>query len=56
MTCTHQTHAAGQRGGSGGRSQASGQTDRPASKPNVIVILFDDLGMHDLGYLGAPPT
>jgi len=28
---------------------------RPAdpSKPNVIVILFDDLGVHDLGYLGA---
>jgi len=22
-------------------------------KPNVIVILFDDLGVHDLGYLGA---
>ncbi|HEY3935918.1 MAG TPA: sulfatase-like hydrolase/transferase [Bryobacteraceae bacterium] len=22
-------------------------------KPNVIVILFDDLGLHDLGYLGA---
>ncbi len=21
--------------------------------PNVIVILFDDLGVHDLGYLGA---
>ena len=24
-----------------------------AQKPNVIVILFDDLGVHDLGYLGA---
>ena len=24
-----------------------------AAKPNVIVILFDDLGLHDLGYLGA---
>ncbi len=24
-----------------------------AQKPNVIVILFDDLGEHDLGYLGA---
>src|SRR4051795_2336983 len=23
------------------------------SKPNVIVILFDDLGVRDLGYLGA---
>jgi len=23
------------------------------AKPNVIVILFDDLGLHDLGYLGA---
>ncbi len=28
---------------------------RPADspEPNVIVILFDDLGVHDLGYLGA---
>jgi arylsulfatase A-like enzyme len=24
-----------------------------APKPNVIVILFDDLGVHDLGFLGA---
>jgi arylsulfatase A-like enzyme len=24
-----------------------------AQKPNVIVILFDDLGLHDLGFLGA---
>jgi arylsulfatase A-like enzyme len=24
-----------------------------ASKPNVLVILFDDLGVQDLGYLGA---
>src|SRR6478672_11444635 len=22
-------------------------------KPNIIVILFDDLGVHDQGYLGA---
>jgi arylsulfatase A-like enzyme len=28
---------------------ARGQT----GKPNFIVILFDDLGVHDLGYLGA---
>src|SRR5947199_3098615 len=25
----------------------------PNEKPNVIVILFDDLGVHDQGYLGA---
>jgi arylsulfatase A-like enzyme len=25
----------------------------PTQQPNVIVILFDDLGEHDLGYLGA---
>ena len=30
------------------RAQNSG-----AQKPNVVVILFDDLGEHDLGYLGA---
>lgn len=27
--------------------------DQPLAKPNVLVILFDDLGVHDLGYLGA---
>lgn len=25
----------------------------PTQKPNVVVILFDDLGVHDFGYLGA---
>lgn len=25
----------------------------PAARPNIVVILFDDLGLHDLGYLGA---
>lgn len=34
-----------------GANQESHQ--RPGSRPNVIVILFDDLGLHDLGYLGA---
>ena len=24
-----------------------------SSRPNVVVILFDDLGLHDLGFLGA---
>ena len=24
-----------------------------ATKPNVIVIVMDDLGCHDLGYIGA---
>ena len=32
--------------------KAQGQNSR-AEKPNVLVILFDDLGEHDLGYLGA---
>src|SRR5580700_8806189 len=31
----------------------SARGQRAASKPNFIVILFDDLGAHDLGYLGA---
>ena len=39
--------------GAAAATQASGQTDRPATKPNVIVILFDDLGTHDLGFMGA---
>lgn len=25
----------------------------PRARPNVVVILFDDLGLHDLGFLGA---
>ncbi len=25
----------------------------PSQKPNILVILFDDLGLHDLRYLGA---
>lgn len=25
----------------------------PAAQPNILVILFDDLGTHDLGFLGA---
>src|SRR5438309_7612370 len=24
-----------------------------SGKPNVVIILFDDLGVHDQGYLGA---
>ena len=35
-------------------SVVAAQTPVPrAAKPNVIVILFDDLGVQDLGYLGA---
>src|SRR3954467_2906142 len=34
-------------------SALSAQQQTPRSKPNVIVILFDDLGCTDLGYLGA---
>jgi hypothetical protein len=29
------------------------RSQRNSSKPNFVVILFDDLGVHDLGYLGA---
>jgi arylsulfatase A-like enzyme len=39
-------------GGALAASQAA-RGQRAASKPNFIVILFDDLGVHDLGYLGA---
>lgn len=39
-------------GGALAASQAA-RGQRVASKPNFIVILFDDLGVHDLGYLGA---
>jgi arylsulfatase A-like enzyme len=40
--------------GAAAASTLSAQTPAPArSNPNVIVILFDDLGLHDLGYLGA---
>jgi arylsulfatase A-like enzyme len=27
--------------------------DPPANRPNVLVIVLDDLGCHDMGYLGA---
>jgi arylsulfatase A-like enzyme len=33
------------------RMEANANAD--GGKPNVIVILFDDLGLHDLGFLGA---
>jgi arylsulfatase A-like enzyme len=39
-------------GGALAASQAA-RGQRVSSKPNFIVILFDDLGAHDLGYLGA---
>jgi arylsulfatase A-like enzyme len=37
----------------GGALAASQVTRGASSKPNFLVILFDDLGVHDLGYLGA---
>jgi hypothetical protein len=27
--------------------------EAPANRPNVLVIVLDDLGCHDMGYLGA---
>ncbi len=40
--------------GAAAATTLSAQTPAPTSaNPNVIVILFDDLGLHDLGYLGA---
>jgi arylsulfatase A-like enzyme len=36
-----------------GSGEPQAQRNQPSEKPNVIVILFDDLGVHDLGYLGA---
>jgi arylsulfatase A-like enzyme len=36
-----------------GGALAATQMRAATSKPNFIVILFDDLGVHDLGYLGA---
>ena len=29
------------------------RTAPPADRPNVLVVVLDDLGCHDLGYLGA---
>lgn len=37
----------------GGALAATQARPADSSKPNVIVIVFDDLGVHDLGYLGA---
>ena len=39
--------------GTAALSAGLAQQRPPTSKPNVIVILFDDLGVTDLGYLGA---
>lgn len=40
-------------GGVAAATNAIGQQTTLPSKPNVIVMLFDDLGTQDLGYLGA---
>ena len=34
-------------------TQASAALNAASGKPNAIVILFDDLGVHDFGCLGA---
>jgi arylsulfatase A-like enzyme len=36
-----------------GIAAASKASARVSGKPNVLVILMDDLGLHDLGFLGA---
>lgn len=33
--------------------EVSAQRPAPTTKPNVIVMMFDDLGVRDFGYLGA---
>ena len=40
-------------GGAMAATQVTGQTNAHPSRPNVMVILFDDLGTHDFGYMGA---
>jgi arylsulfatase A-like enzyme len=40
-------------GGALAASRAAQGQRTSSSKPNFIVIVFDDLGVHDLGYLGA---
>ncbi len=40
-------------GGATAAASSVGQQSTVPSKPNVIVLLFDDLGTQDLGYLGA---